>query len=28
LQTERGKALRILLYLFGKEVAVRLFRSG
>ena len=28
LQSERGKALRILLYLFEKDAAVRLFRSG
>lgn len=28
LQSERGKALRILLYLFNKDAAVKLFRSG
>ncbi len=28
LETPRGKALRILLYLFEKDAAVRLFRSG
>ncbi len=28
LQSERGKALKILLYLFKKDAAVRLFRSG
>ena len=28
LQSERGKALRILLYLFGKDEAVRLLRAG
>ncbi len=28
LRTPRGKALRILLYLFEKDAAVRLFRSG
>ena len=28
LSTERGKALRTLLYLFEKDAAVRLFRSG
>lgn len=28
LETARGKALRVLLYLFGKDEAVRLLRSG
>jgi ATP-dependent DNA helicase RecG len=28
LQTERGKALRLLLYLFGRDEAVRLLRAG
>lgn len=28
LETERGKALRILLYLFGRDEAIRLLRAG
>ena len=28
LQTERGRALRVLLYLFGKDEAIRLLRAG
>jgi len=28
LTSERGQALRILLYLFGKDEAVRLLRAG
>lgn len=28
LQSERGKALRVLLYLFGKDEAIRLLRAG
>ena len=28
LQTERGQALRLLLYLFGRDEAIRLLRAG
>ncbi len=28
LQSERGEALRLLLYLFGRDEAVRLLRAG
>jgi ATP-dependent DNA helicase RecG len=28
LETSRGKALRMLLYLFGRDEAIRLLRSG
>ena len=28
LESERGKAMRMLLYLFGRDEAVRLLRAG
>ncbi|MDD1412528.1 ATP-dependent DNA helicase RecG (plasmid) [Escherichia coli] len=28
LQSERGQALRLLLYIFGRDEAIRLLRAG
>ncbi len=28
LESERGQALRLLLYLFGRDAAIRLLRAG